>query len=198
MIVVTFKGLHIERFIYDFYIFISMIKKAILVKGEPIIIDDLDEFNVNSKRNVSLMSEISIQEGYEVQYATLDKMIKAIRRSIDAEKFIFYFTGHANKEHIGTLNYKTNSVLEAMKEIPGEKLIVLDSCSGDYRGGRDFEALNVPENSRIITAKEIYDSKSLAKLLYDAVILRKIKLDEVDKKTFEEMKHNWVYFKRNK
>lgn len=175
-----------------------MEKKAVLVKGGPIIIDNIEEFKVNTKRNLDLIAEIAVTEGYDLQYASLEKMIKTINESSDSDNFLFYFTGHANKDYMGTLDYKTNDVLEAMKSIKGEKIIILDACIGNYEGGQDFEALNLPRNSTIISAKEIYDNKSLAKLLYDAVILRKNKLKDVDKNTFDEMKHNWVYFMKNK
>ncbi len=175
-----------------------MIKNAILVKGEPVIVDDVDEFKINSRRNLDIMTEIALAEGYNVQLSSLNKMIKNVRKASDSERFLFYFTGHANKDHIGTLEYETNSLLEAMDEIPGKKIIVLDACVGDYEGGQDFEALNLPKNSTMIGAKTIVDSKSLAKILYDAVILRKNNLEDVNKNTFDEMKHNWVYFRKNR
>ncbi len=175
-----------------------MKKKAILVKGEPIIIDNLDEFKANSQRNLGLMTEIAATEGYDIQYVSLDRMIKSIGTSIDSDEFLFYFTGHANKDNLGNFDYKTNDVLKEMELIKGNKIIILDSCSGKYEGSENFEALNLPHNSTIIGAKEVYDNKSLAKLLYDAVILRKNKLEDVDKNTFDSMKHNWVYFMKNK
>ena len=175
-----------------------MEKKAILVKGEPVLLDDLEEFKTSNKRNIDLMTEIALAEGYDTQYVSLENMIKTIERSSNSDKFLFYFTGHSNKENIGTFDYKTNDVLKAMNLIEGNKIIILDSCSGKYKGNESFEALNIPRNSTIIGAEEVYNSKSLAKLLYDAIIFRKNKLEDINKNTFDEMKHNWVYFKKTK
>ena len=175
-----------------------MEKKAILIKGVPTILDNIEEFKQNSRKNVEIMSKIALSEGYNVQFAYLDNMIKVINKSVKSDEFLFYYTGHATKDNLGTLEYKTNDVLKAMNGISGKKLIILDACAGGYPGGQNFEALNLPNNSVIISAKEVYDNKSLAKLLYDAVIFRKIPLNNVNKATFDEMKHNWVYFKRNR
>ena len=121
-----------------------MEKKAILIKGEPTMVDNLEEFKTNSKRNIGLMTEIAAAEGYDVQYTSLKQMIKTIKRSANLDKFLFYFTGHANEENIGNFNYRTADVLEAMKEISGDKLIVLDACAGMYKGKGDFEAFDLP------------------------------------------------------
>jgi hypothetical protein len=175
----------------------SMVKRAILIEGKPIIIEDVDQFIEESKKNLGLMKEIALREGYFVQNSSLDDAGKYIDKFSDSDKFIFYYTGHANKDHIGTLDYKTNYFLEKMKKISGDKLIILDACAGNYPGGKDFESLELPKNSKIISAKEIVSSKSLVRLLYDAVIFRNQDLDKINKETFDSMKHNWVYFKEN-
>ncbi len=55
-----------------------MEKKAILVKGEPVLLDDLEEFKTSNKRNIDLMTEIALAEGYDTQYVSLDNMITTI------------------------------------------------------------------------------------------------------------------------
>ena len=175
-----------------------MEKKAILVRGEPVILDEVEKFKESCKKNLYLMSEIAIAEGYSVQQTLLENVIKSINRSFNVDDFLFYFTGHANKDYLGTLDYKTNDILRAMDGIKGNKLIILDACAGGYPGGQNFDALTLPKKSKIISAKDVYDNKSLAKLFYDLVMYRKTPLDQITKESFDLIKQNWVYFKINK
>lgn len=176
-----------------------MEKKALLVYGKPREIDDILEFHKNTKRNLLLIQEVANSNGYSVDKLSINQIFLFLTEKHDLNKdFLFYFTGHANKDYLGDKSWLTNDILSKINEFNGKKLIILDSCSGNYAGGENFEALNLPKNSKIISAKEVYDNKSLAKLVYDAVVIRKKDLDGINKQTFEDMKHNWVYFKETK
>lgn len=175
-------------------------KEALLIKGEPLIIDDVEKFIEDTKRDVKIVSEIAFENNYNVQPVSLKNtnsqtLIKKITSLSDADDFLFYYTGHSNKKYISSFEYKTSEIMDAIGKISGRKIVVFDSCSGDYSPGEEFSGLSLPSKCKVIGAKEIYPSKSLSKLIHDAVISRGINLRDLDKKTFDDMKHNWVYFR---
>lgn len=180
-------------------------KKALLVYGKPIKVDDKEKFKKNTLLNLNLISEIAKRENYEQEAVFIDDAYDKLKSyNPKSDSFLFYFTGHANKKNLGDKKiffgkkYKTNKILDLISRIEGKKLILLDACTGNYKGGENFEILNIPSNSKIISAREIYDHISLAKILYDAIIFRGKKLENITEQTFEDMKHNWVYFKEVK
>jgi hypothetical protein len=176
-----------------------MEKKAFLVYGKPKKTDNIIKFNRDTNRNLELIGAIADSQGYSFEQTHLEEINNLFTRnnSFDSD-FLFYFTGHADKDYLGDKLFLTNDILLKINKFNGKKLIILDACAGDYEGGEDFEALILPKNSKIIGAREIYDNKSLAKLLYDISIYRKIPLEEINKKTFDDIKHNWVYVKERK
>jgi hypothetical protein len=168
-----------------------MEKKALIVYGKSGQKDNLRRFQRDTKINLELIEEIANSQGYSVNQTPLNR----INDFLIGEN---YFKGHANKRYLGHGFLSTNDILSKIGEFNGKSLIVLDCCAGDYKGGWNFEALNLPKNSKIVGAREVCDDKSLAKILYDIIILRKNNLENLNKKMFEEVKHNWVYFKETK
>jgi hypothetical protein len=141
------------------------------------------------------MREIANFQGYSVEQTPLESINDFLTiQNYTNKDFLFYFTGHANRRYLGGRSFVTNDILKKISEFNGKNIIVLDCCAGDYKGGEGFEALNIPKNSRIIGAREVFDNKSLARILYDIVMLRKNNLDSINKGIFEEIKHNWIYF----
>jgi hypothetical protein len=172
-----------------------MEKKALLVYGKRGKYDNLRSFQRNTYRNLELMGKIANSEGYSVEQTPLEEINDFLTMTNYVNKdFLFYFTGHANKKYLGGITFVTNDILKKINEFNGKNIIVLDCCAGDYKGGESFDALDIPKNSKIIGAREVFDNKSLAKILYDIVVLRKNSLSSVDKKMFEDIKHNWIYF----
>lgn len=177
-----------------------MLKKAILTYGNPQKNNNFFRFEKDTKRNLFLMKEIANALNYEDEQMSLDKLPSFLDGENNYSKdILFYFTGHADKDYlVGNSNHLTNNLLSKINMYSGEKFIVLDACAGCYKGGENFEALNIPENSKIITGKEVSDRSSLAMILYDLLIFRKIPFEKINKKTFDEIKQNWVYFKKTK
>lgn len=175
-----------------------MEKKALLVYGKPNEQEMNNEklkgsFVNQSRKNISIMTEIALKEKYDIEIGLFDNAIKKIKSYQNLDNFLFYFTGHANGHFIGNSFNTLDNFFNSITKIDAEKLIILDACTEEYLNKNNF-----PKNTKVISAHEVYDNKSIAKLLYDEVILRKRKLDDIGKKSFDEMKHNWVYFKEGK
>lgn len=163
-----------------------MVKRALLFGGESLSKDNPFEFEKKRREDLKLISEIAGSSGYKVD-KTLDvNVMNNLGKYHDSDSFLFYFTGHASNLIFG--RYSLNSFFDSLKKIKGKKMVILDACTKEYVNEKIF-----PKDTRVIGAHDVYPSMSLAKLLYGAVIFRGKKLEEVDKKTFEEMKHNWVY-----
>ena len=176
-----------------------MRKTALLVYGKPRKKDSVFKFNMGLNKNIKLMGEVADLEGYSVKELPLEGLNYFIsKENCFDNDFLFYFTGHADKDHLGSKLFFTNDLLSKMNDNSVKKFIVLDACAGSYEGGENFEALDLPRNSRIIGAKEVYDNKSLAKLLHEKIKEGKLDIEQINKETFDQIKHNWVYFKETK
>ena len=173
-------------------------KKAILVYGTPQERDNFEKFSRDAATDLKIMQELSGKNNYDHETLFLDEMEEKIGelQGKKLDNFLFYFTGHADKYHIGNKEYKTNDLMESINQIEGNKTIILDACAGNYSGGDKFEALNLPENSKVMTQKKTYSNKSLAKLLYD-LDLRKQPLDNINSDSLQELKLGEIYYKQN-
>lgn len=69
----------------------------------------------------------------------------------------------------------------------------MDACAGGDR----IANLDLPKNSKIITASEVPLNQSIAMMLWDYVYAYKGNLEEINKKDFDNMKHNWIYVKES-
>lgn len=168
---------------------------AIFVKGKPLIGEDKNQFDLDIFEAYDIIKEISIKEGYSFKFTSLENIVNKRGDIYNKEGDIFfYYIGHANGTYIGTKDFKISQVIDFLKDFKGKKYIIIDGCAVDG----EFEKHSWPENSKIISGKEIYSNKSIARLLYDSLIARKRNLNELNKSNFDEMKHNWVYFKEVK
>lgn len=169
-----------------------MKKKALFVYGNPIPQDDKKKFDENCKKDIKLMSEIAEASGYNIEQKGISEFDLEMKNYENSESFLFYFTGHANNYVFGDGFKSLNSLFYSIKKINGKKIVVLDACTGEF-----MNKLNLPKDTTLFGASKIYPALSLAKLLYEAVIYRRKNLEEINKSVFDEMKQNWVYFKKN-
>ncbi|MDD5012241.1 MAG: caspase family protein [Candidatus Nanoarchaeia archaeon] len=169
-----------------------MKKKALLVYGNPNQKDNPQEFYKNCERDIKIMSEIAEADGYDIckiQDFDLEKKLQEYTNK-DMNSFLFYFTGHACQALLGNLtaSFDLDPFFELIDKIKGEKIVILDSCTQKYIPSRKFS-----KNTKVFGGDEIDKESGLSKLFFDAVMCYNKKLEEIDKKTFDEMKHNWVY-----
>lgn len=160
-------------------------KKAIFCYGTPVENENKERFEKNCQTNLSIMSEIAEALGYEYEIVPFKKLDFNFN-----EKSLVYFTGHGNNFLISDYQNNLDDFFEAVSKEKSKKVIILDACTREYIQTKDF-----PKHIKVIGGNEIYDSASLAKLLYDAILCRKKKLKDITKKTFEEMKYHWVKVK---
>ncbi len=174
-------------------------RRALIVYGAPLKGEDTGKFGKGIITDLKIMKDLSIQNGYICEISFIDSMKEKLkqRQQHQQDKFLFYFVGHANKYSLGDKKYKTNELFEVLDGIKGKKNIFLDACVGDYEGGEKFKALKLPRNSKIVTLKESYPSKSLAKLLY-GLNLRGHSLDKLNRESFEVLKQPSIYYKETK
>lgn len=169
-----------------------MKKKALLVYGIPNEKDDKIEFQKNCERNINLMSEIAKASGYnEIDKTSHFGLTAKLKEYTDVDSFLFYFTGHSSNSALGDYSNSLDGFFNSIKDINGEKIVILDSCTEEYIKLKKF-----PKKTKVFGGHKIYDNTALAKLFYDAVIYYKKNLDEIEKNTFDEMKQNWVYFNK--
>ena len=167
---------------------------TIFVKGVPMVQEDKDQFDLDTFESYKIINEISKEINYSLKPVSLKEIVSHEVLYNREGNVLFYYTGHANGTYIGTKDFKISEVIDFLKSFKGDKYIIIDGCAVD----EEFEKHSWPKNSKIISAKEIYPSKSIAKLLYDSIILRGNNLQNLSKETFKDMKHNWVYFKEIK
>ena len=108
----------------------------------------------------------------------------------NSDDFFFYFTGHANKTNLGNFSTRLDDLFKSIGIIKGKKLIVLDACTLNF----DSKHFNT-KDMKVITSDKVYAGRSIALSLYDAVVARKIPLEDLTQETFDSMKHNWVRVK---
>jgi hypothetical protein len=164
-------------------------KKAIFCYGTPLEREDKKMFEQNCDRNLSIMSEIAKVKNYEFNIIPFSKLYLEIK---EKEIDLIYFTGHGNNFCISNLSEKLDSFFEILNKDGSKKIVILDACTKDYISKTTF-----PQNIKVLGAEKIYDSRSLAKILYDAVLCRNNELEDLTKQTFKDMTPNysWVNVK---
>jgi hypothetical protein len=165
-------------------------KIAIFTKGIPLVNEDPEKFNRDSNLNFNIIKEILDKEGYLIREASLDEIVHYWGPStFDKDSdILFYFTGHANGTYVGTFDFKIQDVLNFFIPFNGKKYLILDACAGRT----NFDLHDFPQNSITLTANSVYNSKSIAKLLYDFTIVRGNKLEDLSQDKFNELKLDWV------
>ncbi len=169
-------------------------KIAILVKGINQR-ESPEDFERECTKNFRIINEIARQEGYNIKLTSLERIIHDKNNCYcnkDAD-VLFYYTGHANSQYIGTFDFQIKDVLGFLKSFKGKKFVIIDGCAAE----KGFESHDFPNNSLVISKEEVYPSQSIAKLLYDAVIAYNIPLNDLTKKTFEDMKQPDIFFAKN-
>lgn len=169
-------------------------KKALLVRGEPIILEDPEKFVRDTHDDVGIMSRIASHERYDpIQIVGIDSMESKLVEMAGPEDFLFYFTGHANDQVLGRWDIPFHEFFRKIEEnYSGRKLLVLDCCTLNLLERAD---LHFPSNSRIYTGDKVYSSESLAKIFYGEIFAWKEKLDNIPGERFPERKYHWVKFK---
>lgn len=173
-------------------------KKALLVYGEPRAEEDSEKFRKDASTDLDIMKSLSVKNGYDYEVSHMNSMEDKLKQNKgrNFDDFLFYFVGHAGKDYLGSEKYKTNDLLCTINSLEGKKKIFLDACAGNYEGGENFEALNLPENSKVLTFKESYPNKSLAKLLYGLDIMGS-SFDKINQESINNLKQGDLYYSEN-
>ncbi|MFB6246928.1 MAG: hypothetical protein ABEI74_05050 [Candidatus Pacearchaeota archaeon] len=172
-------------------------KKALLVEGKPGLFEDPEKFYEDNRRNMSIMEQVLSDQNYEaIKEVPLERMIPELKKSKDYEELFFYYTGHSNSTNLGDIKYEKKDIFRCL-EGQNRKYVVFDSCSNP--GSYHENSLNtdqIPNNSSVFWANEVFPNKSIAKSFYDAIIARKYNFKDLSEKVFEEMNHGWINLTR--
>lgn len=183
----------------------TMKKKAILVKGprNPIL-DSEDIYDHNHDSNLAVALEIFNGEGYGTQETPFDEFREHLERLPLSDYLAFYFTGHSNKDYMGSKEHRLNDILKSIG-LKGERcLAILDSCSGtNSRDGRiDFDSrdlshLVLPQGLTLIGSPKLTASRSVIKAVWDMKNIYGISLDEINQDDFHTRGYDWIYVRKN-
>jgi len=169
-----------------------MEKKALLTYGYPRVDkkENSEQFIESCKINLKLISEVLKKENYNFEIVPFSKNVFDEYIFCKNMDFLFYYDGHASGRfgYICDFSKTLNSLFEDLNKIGKERIIILDSCTGEYLKNK-----RKIKNSTIIGAEIVPYSKSLSKLIHEAVIYRGKDLKDINQNTFNEMNHNWVY-----
>jgi hypothetical protein len=166
-----------------------MEKVALFFEGKPNLGEDKSKYSKSLDRDFNIMENIFSKEGYRVIRESFDNFLGKIDCYSNLGDLAIYYSGHGRDSKFE--GYKVQDVLNNLSKGENKKTVILDSCL-EGEGYGDF---NLPKNSKFISAKKVGQDSSIAKLLWDHIFARKGSLDNLSKKTFEDMKQNWVYFK---
>lgn len=161
-------------------------KKALLFIGNPNKNEDANNFYRMCRRDSGIMKGLFEGLGYSVEQANESNLFSQLSSFSSTEDFAFYYCGHGNNSKIGSFN--ADDVLSKISKSSNNKYLFFDSCSEDYFFKNSY---NVPSNSKIVFAKEVPYSKSIAKLIWDLNV-RGRNLENLTNKDFAEIKQNWV------
>jgi len=161
-------------------------KKALMFVGNPNKNEDADNFYRMCSRDIGIMKGIFENSGYSVEEVKENQLLSKLSSISSKEDFAFYYCGHGNNSKIG--NFDTNEVLSRIPKTEKNKYLFFDSCSEDYFNSN---ADKIPSKSKIVFAKEVPYSKSIAKLIWDLDIRGK-SLDKITGQDFADIKQNWV------
>jgi len=161
-------------------------KKAMFCYGIPIKDDDKETFKQNCKTNINIMSKIAKAKNYEFEVIPFSELYNGDVSKLD----LFYFTGHGNNFCISDCSNTLDTLFDNLNKNKSQKIIILDACTGKYLQEKTF-----PENLKVIGGEKIYDSVSLAKLLYDAILCRDKEFRDLTEHTFKDMSINYSWVK---
>jgi len=165
-----------------------MEKRALLVYGIPNKDEDSFNFKEGSKKNIELMTKVANNSGYKTDISHLYNFDLGLKDYHNVDQFLFYFTGHSNQSSLGHHKNSLDNFLDSIAKIKGEKIVILDSCTEEF-----IPQKKLPRQTKIFGAHKSYDYRSLAKLFYELTEYYNKDLREIDKKSFDEIKQNWVY-----
>jgi hypothetical protein len=173
-----------------------MKKEALLVYGEPLAEEKAEKFKRFVGEGIDAMKRVALASGYKIQIIPLSKLDVLDLNGL-SDQFLFYYIGHANGE-LDILGNESEArslvrIISSIDQIvQGEKMIVLDSCTDDF-----VETYPHKKGTKLFGSFDVYFDRCLGISFYDAVIARKKKLEEIDKKTFQEMNHTWIKTSKN-
>jgi hypothetical protein len=162
--------------------------KAIISTGEPNEFDDKRKYYEALERDTSIMERLAIEENYSIENLHPGEIMDYFENPF-IEDLLFYYFGHSKNGVFEGEEIKP--FLRKLDNVKGDKVIVFDSCMGM----RNIKGIYLPKNTKLISANEIPLNKSLAKILWDWESFRGNNLRNLNKRSFNLMKHNWVYFR---
>ncbi|MCK9570469.1 hypothetical protein M0R72_16090 [Candidatus Pacearchaeota archaeon] len=172
-----------------------MEKEALLTYGLPRDEEDKN-FSKFIETNLKIMKEIALHKGYNVRVEPVLSINPLFEEYNKTKDFLFYYTGHAtffkNVEIPFLEKFPLNLLVKSIEKLPAKKIILLDACSDNF-----IENYIPAENTSIAGAFNMPYNSTLAMSIYDAVNCRGKKLEDLSQETFNEMKHNWIKFKKN-
>jgi hypothetical protein len=113
----------------------------------------------------------------------------------DTDFFLFDYVGHSDLTFLGphNLNVPVKRVVRSIENLPGKKIIVLDSCTDVF-----IKRHNPKKGTLLIGCFDASYQSPISSSLYDAVIARGKSLESLTPETFKEMNHHWVSCKEAK
>lgn len=173
-----------------------MKKEALLVYGTPDEEENKSHFNRFIQTNLKIMEDIVLHNGYRLSIKPIIQIDTSFNEYKNVKDFLFYYTGHSTffknidepVLEIFPLSYLVNSI----EKLPAKKTILLDACSDTF-----IENYVPLENTSIAGAFDMPYSSTLAMSLYDALYCRGKTIEELSQTTFDDMKHNWIKFKKS-